>query len=137
MNRSVIIDQLIAHEGFRSNSYSCSAGRTTVGYGRNLTDVGITKEEALILLDNDIATATEDLEKLLKDSWKLPEIVQRVLVDMRVNLGPKRFRGFKKMIKAVEKKDFYQAAMEMQDSKWFGQVGKRGETLSNMMLKAI
>ena len=136
MNRSVIIDQLIAHEGFRSNSYACSAGRTTVGYGRNLTDVGITKEEAIILLDNDIATATDDMEKLFANFWKLPEIVQRVLVDMRVNLGPKRFRSFKRMIKAIEDKDFYQAALEMQDSKWFGQVGQRGITLSNMMLKS-
>jgi len=136
MLEDVIVTQLKYHEGLRLTPYRCTSGRWTLGYGRNIQDNGITEVEALYLLNNDIAAATKDLEKIFFKFWKLPEIVQRVLIDMRFNLGVTGFRSFKKMIKACKEEDFYQAALEMQDSDWFGQVGQRGETLLNMMLKA-
>ena len=52
---------------------------------------------------------------------------------MRFNLGPSRFRRFKKMIAAVKEKDFSRATEEMKDSNWYRQVGKRAETLFKMM----
>ena len=63
----------------------------------------------------------------------LPEQVQRVLVDMRFNIGYKGFRKFKNMIKAVKQQDFHSAAREMRDSLWYHQVGKRAERLTEMM----
>ena len=63
----------------------------------------------------------------------LPEQAQRVLVDMRFNLGYKRFRKFKNMIKAVKNQDFHSTAREMRDSLWYHQVGKRAEHLTEMM----
>ena len=48
-------DQLIKHEGLRKKVYTCPAGKLTIGVGRNLEDRGITEEEALLMLDNDIA----------------------------------------------------------------------------------
>jgi lysozyme len=52
---------LIKHEGIRFTPYKCSMGRWTIGIGRNLSDKGITKEEALYLLDNDIKECERDL----------------------------------------------------------------------------
>ncbi len=66
----------------------------------------------------------------------LPEVVQLALVDMRFNLGPGRFRHFKKMIAAVKDQDFGKAAAEMKDSRWYQQVGLRAKTLVNMMTNA-
>ncbi|MEA2058987.1 MAG: hypothetical protein U9P10_00310 [Thermodesulfobacteriota bacterium] len=57
-------------------------------------------------------------------------------VDMRFNLGPNRFRYFKKMIAAVKNQDFVQAAAEMKDSRWYNQVGQRARTLVKMMSSA-
>ena len=37
------------------------------------------------------------------------------------------------MIKAVREKDFHRAALEMKDSSWYVQVGKRAERLVGMM----
>jgi lysozyme len=54
---------------------------------------------------------------------------------MRFNLGGTGFRKFKKMIAAINNNDFMTAALEMKNSKWFDQVGKRAKTLINMMLK--
>ena len=137
MTNQVIIDQLIAHEGLRLKPYKCPTGRLTIGVGRNIEDYGITEEEALYLLRNDIANCVLELQDALNGKfWLLPEIVQRVLVDMIFNLGAVRFNSFKKMIAAIKADDFGRAALEMQDSKWFTQVGKRGETLVNMMMKA-
>jgi len=137
MTNRVIISQLIEHEGLKLKPYRCPTGKLTIGVGRNLEDRGITEAEALYLLNNDIAECLADLQTIFSGRfWTLPEIVRRVLVGMRFNLGATGFRSFKKMIKACAGEDFAQAALEMQDSKWFTQVGDRGSTLVNIMLKA-
>ncbi|MEA2061032.1 MAG: glycoside hydrolase family protein [Thermodesulfobacteriota bacterium] len=142
MNIKKITDQLIAHEGLELKPYKCPAGKLTIGVGRK----GITEQEAVMLLENDIQECIADLQKIFQDDQgnqdnqdkenrfdKLPEPAQRVLVDMRFNLGFKGFRKFKKMIKAVRQQDFTTAAKEMKDSLWYTQVGKRAETLAEMM----
>jgi lysozyme len=55
---------------------------------------------------------------------------------MRFNLGPGRFRQFKKMIAAVNARNFTQATAQMNASRWYRQVGKRAETLTAMMASA-
>ena len=132
-----IADQLIQHEGIRLKPYHCPAGKLTIGVGRNLEDRGITEKEAVMLLENDIQDCIADLKEIFQEEKGgfdlLPEPVQMVLVDMRFNLGHGGFRTFKKMIKAVREKDFHRAALEMKDSSWYVQVGKRAERLVGMM----
>jgi len=132
-----LVDQLIQHEGIRLKPYHCPAGKLTIGVGRNLEDRGITKKEAVMLLENDIQDCIADLKEIFKDEKGgfdlLPEPVQMVLVDMRFNLGHGGFRSFEKMIAAVREKDFHRAALEMKDSSWYVQVGQRAETLVKMM----
>nr|WP_083863867.1 glycoside hydrolase family protein [Desulfobacula toluolica] len=138
-----IADQLIQHEDLRLKPYRCPAGKLTIGIGRNLEDKGITQKEAIMLLKNDIQDCISDLKEIFSDQKNneneknefdsLPEGVQIVLVDMRFNLGHDGFRRFKKMIKAVREHDFHRAALEMKDSRWYYQVGKRAENLVKMM----
>ena len=52
MNR--IKAQLVRHEGLRLKPYRCTAGKLTIGIGRNLDDCGISQTEAYLLLENDI-----------------------------------------------------------------------------------
>ena len=125
--------QLIDHEGLKKKVYRCPAGKLTVGVGRNIEDKGITEEEALFLLRNDIAECEDDLRSIFTEYDDLDEYRKRVLIDMRFNLGPSRFRQFKKLIAAVKEKDFNLAAEEIKDSNWYRQVGKRAETLFEMM----
>jgi len=138
--KKIVAEQLIEHEGLKLKPYRCPAGKLTIGVGRNLEERGITEEEALYLLNNDISVCIEDLKKIFVDTdadseefETLPETVQRVLLDMRFNLGATGFRSCKKMIQAIKEKDFAQAALEMQDSKWFKQVGNRNKTLVEMI----
>ncbi|MDY0127369.1 MAG: hypothetical protein RBR69_04500 [Candidatus Cloacimonadaceae bacterium] len=41
-----IKEQLVRHEGLRLKPYRCTAGKLTIGIGRNLNDCGITQSEA-------------------------------------------------------------------------------------------
>lgn len=56
-----LIEQLKRHEGFSAKPYFCTANKLTIGYGRNLDDVGITESEASELLRQDIARARHDV----------------------------------------------------------------------------
>jgi lysozyme len=131
-----MIRQLTTHEGLRLKPYLCPAGKLTIGIGRNLEGKGITEQEAVMLLENDIQECLDDLTPLFDAFDTLPEPVRQVLVDMRFNLGPGRFRQFKKMIAAVNARNFPQAAAQMKASRWYLQVGKRAETLTAMMASA-
>jgi lysozyme len=133
MNVEEVKQQLIEHEGLELTAYQCPAGRWTIGVGRNVQDKGISREEAMMLLENDINECIADLQQIFPDFDDLAEPRQRALVDMRFNLGPQRFRGFQNMIAAVKGSDFARAADEMIDSRWYTQVGPRGERLVGMM----
>ncbi len=56
-----LIEQLKRHEGVKLKPYFCTQGKCTIGVGRNLEDVGISEEEAEMLLINDIERATDQL----------------------------------------------------------------------------
>jgi len=126
---------LITDEGLRLKPYRDTVGKLTIGVGRNLDDVGISKEEALYLLENDIQRAIREASEIFGSTvWlSLDEVRQAVIIDMLFNLGKPRFLTFKKFIQAVKEKDFKKASYEMLNSKWAKQVGKRAERLAYMM----
>lgn len=119
------------HEGFRRFPYKCTAGKLTIAYGRNLDDFGITEEEADYLLEMDLDRHTEEIDKVI--TYAVPNDVYAVLVDMHYNLGHERFMQFKKMLEALRKGDYKEAAKEMLDSKWAKQVPNRAAELANIM----
>lgn len=127
-----LMEQLIRHEGLRLFPYVDSVGKVTIGVGRNLTDVGISHDEALSMLAADVVDATNDLAGF---PWfrDLNEARRRALIDMRFNLGPTRFRGFVHMLAALRAGNYQAAAREMRASKWSQQVSVRAETLARML----
>lgn len=127
-----LVQQLMVHEGFRRHPYRCTAGKLTIGYGRNLEDNGVSEYEALVMLQNDLDICEADLRTF--PWWEgLSERRQHALIDMRFNLGPSRFRGFRLMLAALEAGDFVEAAAQMRDSKWATQVRGRAERLARMV----
>ena len=133
VNLQRLWEQLVHHEGLRLKPYRCSAGKLTIGVGRNLEDVGLTEEEALLLLGNDISRVITELDQNIPAFSSLDEIRKRVLVDMGFNLGISRLLKFHRMLAALEAGDWSQAAVEMMDSRWARQVGSRAERLKLMM----
>jgi lysozyme len=128
-----IKEMLIKHEGLKLFVYNDSVGIPTIGVGRNLKDRGITKEEALYLLDNDIKDFTTKLTKALPWFETLPQDAKTVLIDMGFNLGIGGLLGFKQTLALIQKGDYKGASLSMLKSKWADQVGYRAHELSNIL----
>jgi lysozyme len=128
-----MVRQLRLHEGERLRPYRCTAGKLTIGVGRNLEDRGITADESAMLLSNDISREERDLLAALPWAAKLSEVRQRVLLDMSFNLGLQGLLQFKRTLAAIEAGRYQQAAGMMLDSRWAQQVGQRAQRLSEMM----
>lgn len=110
------------HEGFKSKPYLCTAGKLTLGYGRNLEDNDLSRDEADLMLENDIKKIKNYLENF---EWftMQPPGVQYALIDMGF-MGASKLLKFKKMIRFLEKRDYTNAALEALDSKWARDVKK-------------
>ena len=117
-------------EGLRLKPYRDSVGKLTIGFGRNLNDMGISEAEAEVLLAHDISQARIDLDHALPWWRALSSPHRRGLVNMAFNLGLPRLLGFKKMLAALEGGDGVRAANEALDSKWAGQVGDRAQRIA-------
>lgn len=131
--KEIAKQMLRLHEGLRLKPYLCTSGKLTIGYGRNIEDNGISKEEAEMLLDNDVISTDDTLRKTYEWYNNLSVVRRVVILDMAFNLGIYGLGRFKKMISAIERKDYETASMEMLDSLWAKQVGRRALTLSSMM----
>ena len=125
-----LIEQLKRHEGLRLKPYRCSAGKLTIGYGRNLEDRGINETEAEFMLRAD---AEESWEWAATEFPELDEVRLAVIANMHFNLGPTRLRLFHNMYKALRNGAYTMAAEEMLDSLWARQVGKRAKELATQM----
>ena len=124
---------LIRHEGLRLKPYTCTAGKMTIGVGRNLDDNGITEVEAMNMLDRDIAVTTATLRDEFPWFADLDRTRKDAVISLGFNLGMPRLKGFKKFLAAMEAKDYEMAATEALDSKWATQVGKRAIELAGMI----
>lgn len=145
-----IKEQLVRHEGLRLKPYRCTAGKLTIGYGRNLDDCGISQTEAYVLLENDIQNCEKQLvDEIPEIYYGLDEVRKSVLLNMCISIPQSRFAplrepcylgingllGFKNTLAFVKAGDWERAANGMLASKWAKQVGRRAIELSELMRK--
>ena len=72
-----------------------------------------------------------------EDFDKLPEDIQHVLINMCFNLGGSRLSKFRNMLDACRKHEWERMAAEMEDSRWFKQVGRRSLELQALVLNTV
>lgn len=133
MNMTALRESIKRHEGLRLKPYVCTAGKLTIGFGRNLEDRGISEPEALQMLDADLAACVAELHRAIPGWQKHSPERQNVLVEMVYNLGMPRLLTFRKFLAALDQANYPQAAAEMLDSKWAQQVGQRAKTMAKQM----
>jgi lysozyme len=121
------------HEGLRLKAYQDSEGVWTCGYGRNLQEMEITKEQAEIWLIDDLKKAIYELDRAFPDWKEHSETRQNVLIEMVFQLGAPRLAGFIQFWAAMRAKDYKRAAQEMINSRWAKQAPKRVMTLAARM----
>ena len=132
-HKEVLAGQLLRHEGLELILYKCPAGKWTIGAGRNLEDRGITEEEALYLLRNDIISCISELDHNFR-WWKdLSENRRIVMGDLMFNLGLSKLKQFKKFLAAMESGDYETASEELLDSRYAKQLPNRSGRTSQII----
>jgi lysozyme len=125
--------ELLRDEGLRLKPYRCTAGKLTIGIGRNLDDKGITGAEAEALLTGDIVDVARGIERALPWASRLSDARQRALINMGFNLGVPGLLGFRKMLGWMDIGDFRSAAAEARASQWAQQVGARAHRIAQQI----
>ena len=127
-------------EGLKLRMYRDTVGLWTIGIGRNIEQRGITREEALFLLNTDIDICEADLDRNAPWWRGLSDARQRALINLCFALGWPKLSGFDDMLGALETGDWDRAAKEALDSKWADQTdgkldgkdGQRAERIAEM-----
>ncbi len=149
--------QLIKHEGFKNQRYYDTGGIPHVGVGFNLkrydakqkiSSVGADYDKVLkgeqklddkqitFLFRQDLSNATCNAKVIIKDYDSQPAKVKNVVVDMIYNVGPAKFKEFKRTINCIEEHNYKGAALRMKRSPWYRQTGYRAKELVGLMATA-
>lgn len=132
MDSAKLRRQLVLHEGYRLEPYTDSVGKVTVGIGHNLTDNGISTGVCEELYHEDVANAMATLATLWPDWSSCDDVRQRVFVDLAFNLG-ERLATFHDLLSYAKVEDWDNAALALNRSRWYTQVGDRGPRLVTML----
>lgn len=160
MDKQKLMTALETDEGLRLFPYQCTASRWTIGVGKNIQDnpltltelifigikersfdgvlaelkqKGISRGDAMYLLENDVDKVISQLKKALPWFDSKPDAVQRVIANLCFNIGITRLLEFKRTLALIKADKYEDAAREMLNSKWANQVGSRATRLSNLL----
>jgi lysozyme len=137
MTISCLADQLRRDEGWRTYPYKDSVGKQTIGYGRNLDDVGISPQEGDFLLANDIRAAQVSLESHFPWVMALDSVRQGALLNVCFNIGIAGLAGFKEMLSYLQQGDYKNAGYALLHSKYAQQVGPRAQRLAIQLEEGV
>lgn len=115
---------LINHEWYRRFVYDDATGQPakgigtlTAGIGRNLQTNGLTMEESIYLLNNDINTCDKQLTANLPFYLNLDDVRQCALIDLCFNLGIDELMKFE-MLDALKENNYQEAVTRLQKTLW-------------------
>tara|TARA_B100000953_G_scaffold221080_1_gene182973 strand:- start:658 stop:1110 length:453 start_codon:yes stop_codon:yes gene_type:complete len=150
MDSVVLKAQIKRHEGEVLEVYEDSLGYLTLGVGHLIREddeefgepsgTPVSQEVVDRYYDTDFMKHVNETLHVCEDHDidfdNLPENVQHVLINMCFNLGANRLGKFRNMLSACSESNWDEMAAQMEDSKWFGQVGRRSVELQEMVLNA-
>lgn len=133
MTPTLLEKYIIAEEGYSQKPYRCTAGKLTIGYGFNLDDAGLSREESLMILRHRLHGIEDALEA--KFPWFNFLIMARraALIGMAYQMGLAGLYGFKQTLAYVEAGRYTEAAAGMLASKWARQTPARARRAAYMM----
>ena len=118
-------EQLIRHESLELKPYRCTSDKLTIGVGRNLEDVGITQDEAMYLLENDLKNVKSQILKEYPWTSYLDEVRFAALTNFVFNVGIGTASKFVNAMGLLKDGSYDMAADEFLNSRWAKQVGQR------------
>lgn len=116
-------------EGLRLKPYQCTAGKWTIGVGRNIQDVGISKTTAYQMLDEDITKCLRSCRAIFGDElWNKWGPERRMgWINFAFQLGPAGMLGFRNTLRAAMAEDWKTVEANLRLSKWIRQTPQRAE----------
>ena len=120
-----IKEMLIKNEGLVLQVYKDSLGYDTIGVGRCLDKNGISEDEAMYLLENDIQRVVDNLDKMWEVWRSFPIPAQEVCVDMAFQMGIAGFMNFRQTRALMEMGCWLEASEEVLRSKYAVQTPNR------------
>lgn len=105
-------------EEFRGRPYRDTNGKWTFGFGFNLDDNELTREEGEYLMMSRLAIAEHDARKLFSNFDELDVVRQNIVTAMLYQMGLPSVAGFTEFRKAVAAKDWKMARFHGLDSLW-------------------
>lgn len=149
---SSLIEYVTHWEGYREQPYKDSRGIWTVGVGFNLEAHGarltrppfnttaqavisgqrrLTRPEIELLLREELDSARNAAIRMHSDLGAHPPEIQAIVIDLIYNVGEAGWRGFVNTRAALNRKDYEGFANGLQNSRWYGQVGRRSQAHVN------
>jgi len=149
LNKEVLKEQIKRHEGEVLEVYEDSLGYLTLGVGHLIqksdpeygqpAGTPVSQEVVDMYYEDDFDKHVEETIHVCENNNivfdALPESIQHVLVNMCFNLGANRLGKFRNMLYAVSTSNWKEMANQMEDSRWFGQVGRRSVELQQQVLE--
>ena len=143
MNIDELRAEIAKDEGRVNSVYLDHLSLKTVGIGHLVNEwdeeydkpVGtpVSEERVNELFAKDIEVTISECKELFDNFDDLPEEVQKICANMMFNMGRPRLSKFKMFRAALNKKDWPECAIQMQDSKWHKQVTNRANRLISRM----
>mgnify|MGYP004452643153 CR=1 FL=1 len=143
MNIDKLREELMEDEGVKYEIYLDHLSLPTHGIGHLIQEsdeeygkpVGtpVTEERVNECFNQDIDVTLSECNILYDNFDDLPEEAQHILANMMFNMGRPRLSKFKKMNEAIANKDWLEASIQMEDSRWHKQVTNRANRLISRM----
>ena len=138
----MIFELLKFEEFYRERPYHCSEGYPTIGIGTkigpknadlDLYQFKVSESVAKMMLDDELMSIRKEL---VKHRWytDLDSHRQDIIKSMCYQMGVAGVFKFKKMIKALEVKDWEEAARQALDSLWAKQTPDRANRHADVLL---
>lgn len=139
--RSMDIEDLLKREeGFEPSAYQDQYGYWTIGYGKLIDKRkggGITKEQALSILRDDIKAKRQELEKELPWISGIDQVRQTVVLAMAFQMGVDGVLKFKNTLAALRAGDYAKAAQGIRGSLWAQQTPGRAERMAKAIESGV
>lgn len=125
--------------GARFDQGDTLIGKLTIGIGHNISDVGITDEQAMILLTDDLDMVRCELDQTLPWWRRMDEVRRAVIISLGFNLGvltplnKAKLLSFKTTLGLIEDGKYAEAADRLLTLPWAKQVGQRAIELTDML----
>ena len=123
-------------EGFRLETYKCTEGHLTGGYGHKMLEGEVPPTDHagwLKIFERDFARAMTGAEDLLMLCPNIHETARHIVVEMVYQMGSYGVSRFKKFLQALQDSDYKEASVQMLDSRWAKQTPNRANRMSERM----